>query len=476
MAESYKPPKGVQEEAEKGLEWRREYKRGGTAVGVARARDLSNGKPVSKETIGRMNSYFARHEVDKQGEGWSPGEDGFPSAGRIAWALWGGDAGQRWAADVAKGFDETARAQAMAKTIKIDGVIGTNPGEVSLETVKAQLPPAGEPFDIEIHSEGGSVFEGFAIRDALVEHGGLQKASVKSSAFSIASYIATAAPYAEITPNGYLMIHRPYAGIEGDDEQMSNQAELVRDMREKMTQAYAERSGRSVDDIAVMMARETYLNAQQAKELGFVDAITEKPVTGRKLAQQESLPYGVVVALCGATPGGEPSETTAEKPMSQSPPVAATLQEIKAAFPKATSDFVVRCLEKSLPLASVAEAAVAEMMRENDDLKAQLAAMKEEMAKAKAMEEDQSGEMIEEMMAVEHGDEEKMADAKAKAKGVRPIAKAKAVSVSASARWNAAVDDCLTKCGGNKARAVALANRLNPGLRQAFIDEVNAAR
>jgi HK97 family phage prohead protease len=44
-----------------------------------------------------MASYFARHEVDKQGEGWSPGEDGFPSNGRIAWALWGGDAGRAWA-------------------------------------------------------------------------------------------------------------------------------------------------------------------------------------------------------------------------------------------------------------------------------------------------------------------------------------------------------------------------------------------
>jgi hypothetical protein len=44
-----------------------------------------------------MASYFARHEVDKQGEGWSPGQDGFPSAGRIAWALWGGDPGQAWA-------------------------------------------------------------------------------------------------------------------------------------------------------------------------------------------------------------------------------------------------------------------------------------------------------------------------------------------------------------------------------------------
>lgn len=44
-----------------------------------------------------MASYFSRHEVDKEAEGFSPGEDGYPSNGRIAWALWGGDAGQSWA-------------------------------------------------------------------------------------------------------------------------------------------------------------------------------------------------------------------------------------------------------------------------------------------------------------------------------------------------------------------------------------------
>ena len=84
-------------EARRGLEWRRRYNRGGTAVGVARARDIANGKNLSDETIVRMASYFARHEVDKKGQGWSPGEPGYPSAGRIAWALWGGDPGRTWA-------------------------------------------------------------------------------------------------------------------------------------------------------------------------------------------------------------------------------------------------------------------------------------------------------------------------------------------------------------------------------------------
>ena len=93
-----KPTKGMVEEAEKGLEWRREYKRGGTQVAVARATNIKNGDNLSLDTIKRMNSFFARHEKSsKGGEGFEPGQDGFPSAGRIAWALWGGDAGQAWA-------------------------------------------------------------------------------------------------------------------------------------------------------------------------------------------------------------------------------------------------------------------------------------------------------------------------------------------------------------------------------------------
>ncbi len=92
----FTPPAGVRKEAQKGLDWRSEFGRGGTAVGIARARDLSNGTTISPQTARRMKAYFDRHEVDKKGEGWSPGEPGFPSNGRIAWALWGSDAGWSW--------------------------------------------------------------------------------------------------------------------------------------------------------------------------------------------------------------------------------------------------------------------------------------------------------------------------------------------------------------------------------------------
>ena len=91
------PTDGMSEEAARGLAWRKKHNRGGTQVGATRANQLVRKERLSVDTVLRMHSFFSRHEVDKQAEGFSQGEDGYPSAGRIAWALWGGDAGQSWA-------------------------------------------------------------------------------------------------------------------------------------------------------------------------------------------------------------------------------------------------------------------------------------------------------------------------------------------------------------------------------------------
>jgi HK97 family phage prohead protease len=91
------PTDGMAREAQKALDWRKEGFDGGTPVGLARARQLVNKQELSPSTVRRMHSFFSRHEVDKEGEGFKPGEPGFPSNGRVAWALWGGDPGQTWA-------------------------------------------------------------------------------------------------------------------------------------------------------------------------------------------------------------------------------------------------------------------------------------------------------------------------------------------------------------------------------------------
>ena len=94
----YSPPQGVQDAAKRALKWIDEGYAGSgfTAVGRARAQQLASGSSVSANVVNRMISYFARHEVDKQATGFRSGEDGYPSAGRVAWDAWGGDAGQSW--------------------------------------------------------------------------------------------------------------------------------------------------------------------------------------------------------------------------------------------------------------------------------------------------------------------------------------------------------------------------------------------
>ena len=96
MAETYKPTEGMATAAKRALKWKDEGRPGGTLVGLARANQLKDRDPLSASTVLRMYSFFARHEVDKKATGFSSGEEGFPSKGRVAWDLWGGDAGFSW--------------------------------------------------------------------------------------------------------------------------------------------------------------------------------------------------------------------------------------------------------------------------------------------------------------------------------------------------------------------------------------------
>jgi HK97 family phage major capsid protein/HK97 family phage prohead protease len=91
------PTEGMREEAQRYRDWKAEGNAGGTEVAATRAGQILSGDELSADTVITMSAWFARHEVDKQGEGFNPGEDGYPSPGRVAWAAWGGDAGQNWA-------------------------------------------------------------------------------------------------------------------------------------------------------------------------------------------------------------------------------------------------------------------------------------------------------------------------------------------------------------------------------------------
>ena len=101
-------PKGVVAELRRGLDWHDLGLSGDglTSATVSWARRMANGADISPDKARKMRAWFARHESDKAGEGFRPGEEGYPSAGRVAWALWGGDPARTWSSKLVRQMDK----------------------------------------------------------------------------------------------------------------------------------------------------------------------------------------------------------------------------------------------------------------------------------------------------------------------------------------------------------------------------------
>jgi hypothetical protein len=102
------PPADVAAAAKKGLELREKFRRGGTSVGVHRAKQVAERRDVSLRDITAISAYFARHNVDKASKSHKWGDETDPSAGYIAWLLGGGEPGRRWADSLTARLNKTA--------------------------------------------------------------------------------------------------------------------------------------------------------------------------------------------------------------------------------------------------------------------------------------------------------------------------------------------------------------------------------
>jgi ATP-dependent protease ClpP protease subunit len=359
----------------------------------------------------------------------------------------------------------------MLNQIKLYGVIGE---DVTAVDVKTQLDAMDQtqPLLVRIHSEGGSVPDGLAIYDAMQAYPGPKKAIIESAAFSIASHIAMAFEEVEITENGYLMIHNPHMEVSGDDTAHAQAASVLSKMKTSMVEAYRRKTGKSEEEVLGIMAAESWINAKEALAAGYVNRITA-PRMVKAVARSVGMPQGVIQSLCGGCSDAGENRVAKRATMSDSKPVAASLAEIKAAFPKAKADFIVACLEKQLPMASVMTEALGAMEEEMVALRAKVAEYEQKMA---AMEtKPVEGMEEEEPAGMEEEEEEVVAKVKAKA-GVKPLAKSRTSGqVSAKASWDGALSAKVT-AGMSRPEAIRAIEKECPGLRESMIEEVNQAR
>ena len=155
--------------------------------------------------------------------------------------------------------------------------IGTDKGEISAEYVRSQIDAAKKANAAElkliINSRGGSVYEGFSIYNDLKDAGIKVTAYIHGFCGSIATLIASSAGYVEMSETAQYMIHNASGGSQGTASEIESTAEALKQIDAILAQNYSNKTGRSVEEIKVLMDKTTYMTPQEAKSLGFVDAV-----------------------------------------------------------------------------------------------------------------------------------------------------------------------------------------------------------
>jgi ATP-dependent Clp endopeptidase proteolytic subunit ClpP len=130
--------------------------------------------------------------------------------------------------------------------------------------------------DLHINSPGGEVFEGVTIYNLLKQHPANITTFIDGIAASIASVIALAGNKITMAENALFMMHNPSGLVMGTSEDMRSMAEILDKVRGTMISPYASKSGKTEDEISTMLDAETWMNADEAMEAGFIDEITGK--------------------------------------------------------------------------------------------------------------------------------------------------------------------------------------------------------
>ena len=141
------------------------------------------------------------------------------------------------------------------------GIESTCPNDVKTGITEAD----GDDIVFEVNSGGGSIFAGSEIYHAILTMTG-----------SAASVIACAAESC-IAPTGMLMIHNVSSGVRGDHQAFEHEAAVLRECDQAIAAAYVAKTGMERDALLQMMNEETWINAERAVELGFVDEIAQAP-------------------------------------------------------------------------------------------------------------------------------------------------------------------------------------------------------
>lgn len=224
--------------------------------------------------------------------------------------------------------------------------------------------------NLHIHSPGGDVFDGIAIYNLLKNHPANVTVYIDGLAASMASVIAMAGNEVIMPENAMMMIHKPWGIQGGDAEDMRKYADLLDKVENTLIPAYANKTGKTPEELAEMLSAETWLNGKECVEQGFADKLAEPLVAmasikSRKLEDFEKMPNEIKNMLfkpqgnSGSNPAPQATQTEQSAPVNQTQTVTvdntaqvqaelnkrnADIKAVFAPFGTTHNDLLVECL------------------------------------------------------------------------------------------------------------------------------------
>lgn len=188
--------------------------------------------------------------------------------------------------------------------------------------------------NLHIHSPGGDVFEGTAIYNLLRTHPATVDVYIDGLAASMGSVIAMAGDTIYMPENAMMMVHKPWGIQGGDADDMRRYADLLDKVEDTLVIAYANKTGKSPDDIKALLKEETWMNGREAVAAGFADQLTEPlqaaaHLSSKRMQEFAHMPEALKTLLAPRASGHTPP---ANNPAPTPAPVAGapTEAEIRA--------------------------------------------------------------------------------------------------------------------------------------------------
>ncbi len=192
-----------------------------------------------------------------------------------------------------------------AKTITMRGPIGDFEGGISADDFRDCLKEhAGADVTIQLQSEGGSVNDGLSMYNAIMQHEGKVTIHIDTLAASIATVIACAADEVIMSSNAKYMIHRCWTVAMGNCKDFRSTADVMEMLDQDIADSYVDRTQKPKAEIIEMMDAETWMSAEDALALGFIDSIYKverKPRAEAEMPEIKAISPFAIAAKARAT-------------------------------------------------------------------------------------------------------------------------------------------------------------------------------